>query len=155
MEMHFKIYQSPYEGETHFYCEAVGRPHPQAYWGETPWEALTKAMGQHHWMLGEYQIACEPIDDSYYQHPREVWDAKKCAKMAKKRYFTLGHYAHGTRVRYNGGTVVPWNGPEEEQKWYPGEQWPLPEVAEGYVLVRVPTWGYKLIRIEEALKEVA
>lgn len=94
-------------------------------------------------------------DASLYQHPQEVWDAKKCEKLAKRtvkdglgtpypfkgylRLGELGHYAHGMSVRYNGGTVI-------DGKWWQGEEWPLPKLADGFEIVRVPTWGYRIIK---------
>ena len=90
-----------------------------------------------------------------YQHPQQTWDAKKCEKLAKRRTTDgmgtpypfkgylhlgeLGHYAHGISVRYNGGCV-------RDGEWWQGEEWPLPKLAEGFEIVTVPTWGYRIIK---------
>jgi len=89
-----------------------------------------------------------------YQHPQETWDAKKCEKLANrtlkdglgtpypgKGYLLsseIGHQ-HGLIVRHNGGTVI-------DGKWWQGEEWQLPIVAEGYEIITVPTWGYRIIK---------
>ena len=54
----------------------------------------------------------------------------------------LGHYALGMSVRYNGGTVI-------DGEWWQGEEWQLPLLAEGYEIVHVPTWGYRIIKTPE------
>ena len=95
----------------------------------------------------------------FYQHAQEVWDAKKCARLANrtatdgmgtKYHFKgflhlseLGHYIHGLSVKYNGGCV-------RDNKWYQGEEWPLPKVADGFRIVYRPTWGYQIIKTEPA-----
>ena len=77
-----------------------------------------------------------------FQNPPEVWDAAKCAKMAKrtardgmgtpypfKGYIGDSHYG---QHHYNGGCVR--NG-----KWWQGENNPLPLIAKGYEIVRRPS----------------
>lgn len=92
---------------------------------------------------------------TFYRHPQEVWDAKKCEGLAKRtakdgtgtaypfkgflHSGELGHYAHGISVRYNGGCV-------RADEWWPGEEWPLPKLAEGFEIVHVSTWGYRIIK---------
>ena len=97
-------------------------------------------------------------DAPLYQHPQEVWDVKKCTKLAKRvakdgmgtpypfqgsLYLQLGHHVHGMRVRYNGGTVI-------DGEWWQGEEWQLPQVAEGFKIIHVPTWGYRIIKVGES-----
>jgi len=90
-----------------------------------------------------------------YQHPQETWDAKKCEKLVKRtikdglgtkhhlkgmlHLGELGHYAHGISVRYNGGTVIG-------DKWWQGEEWPLPKLPDGFQIMYVSTWGYRIIK---------
>lgn len=97
---------------------------------------------------------------SLFQHPQQTWDAKKCEKLARRTtrngigtknpykgmvsYGELGgHYVHGMRVRYNGGCV---RGEGENEKWYQGEEWPMPILAEGYEFVYTPHWGYRIVK---------
>lgn len=94
----------------------------------------------------------------YYVHPREVWDAKTCEKLAKHTakdglgtpYPFKGYLGSSAsipprfgKIRYNGGKVI--NG-----EWYQGEEFPLPEVAEGYEIVKVPSWGWRIVKKEPA-----
>jgi hypothetical protein len=87
-----------------------------------------------------------------YQYPAEVWDKAKCEKMAKRvatdgmgtKYPFKGYLGSsacrpstfGTEL-YNGGCVV--NG-----VWYRGEHRPFPILAEGFEIVVVPTWGWRI-----------
>lgn len=85
-----------------------------------------------------------------YQHPQETWDAKKCEKLAKrlcrdgcgtpypwKGY--LPELQNNGITRYNGGTVIA-------DKWWQGEERQLPIVAEGFEIIHVSTWGYRIIK---------
>lgn len=83
-----------------------------------------------------------------YQHPAEVWTAAKCAKEVKKVATDgmgtpypfkgyIGDSKYGEK-RYNGGCV-------REGEWYEGEYFPLPIVPKGYKIIRVRTWGYRII----------
>lgn len=91
---------------------------------------------------------------AYYVHPRETWDKKKCERMAKRIVKDgmgtsypwpgyIGSWAGNGcgygRIRYNGGCV-------REEEWYEGEEWLLPIVHKDYVIIRVPSWGYRIIR---------
>lgn len=85
-------------------------------------------------------------DAPLYQNKPEVWDAKKCAKMAKRTakdgYGTKYHFkgfigtAYGP-VRYNGGI-------SKDGKWWQGENFPLPIIDSAYEIVCVPTWGLRI-----------
>jgi hypothetical protein len=90
------------------------------------------------------------MKSTYYQYRPEVWDAKTCAKKAKHLatdglgtpYGFLGYIgSHYGQHTYNGGTII--NG-----EWYQGENKPLPEVAPGFQIVRKPTWGWQIVRLE-------
>lgn len=90
-----------------------------------------------------------------YRHPQPIWDAKTCERRAKRTvtdglgtpypfkgylpYAELGHHAHGISVRYNGGCI-------REERWWQGEEWPLPQLAEGFRIIVVPSWGYRIVR---------
>jgi len=93
-------------------------------------------------------------DAPLYQHPVEVWDEAKCAKLAKHTakdgmgtpYPFKGYLGSSASIpprfgpiRYNGGCV-------RDDKWYQGENRPLPEVHEDYEIVKVPTWGWRIKR---------
>ena len=94
---------------------------------------------------------------TYYTHPQEVWDEKKCEWLARHRrkdgYGSKGPKGivcdsaamfgplYGRSRSYNGGTVI--NG-----EWYSGEEWPLPQVPEGWEFVTVPSWGLRIQRKE-------
>jgi len=100
--------------------------------------------------------AATEITDEVYRHTPAVWDANKCARLAKKTqkdgYGTPYHFKgfigpfsgmdfYGTR-EYNGGII-------REGKLYKAEHIPLPQVADGYEIVNVPYWGYRIKRIDE------
>lgn len=88
-----------------------------------------------------------------YQHPREIWDVKKCEKLVKhiakdglgtpypfKGYIRLGNQGD-LQVRYNGGCV-------RDGEWWQGEEWQLPKLADGFELVRIRTWGWRIIKVK-------
>ncbi len=89
-----------------------------------------------------------PRDQSdLYQNPVEVWDEKKCQRVAKKLVKDGMGAPHPRRgyigtdygpVRYNGGCC-------KKGKWYPGETRPLPCVPESYKIIHVSTWGFYLV----------
>lgn len=89
-----------------------------------------------------------------YVHKQETWDAAKCAKMARrivkdglgtpypfKGYIDsdTGPYPIGVTIRLNGGCV-------HDGTWYEAEMYPLPQVAEGFEIVHVPRWGWRIVR---------
>lgn len=89
-----------------------------------------------------------------YQNKAETWDAKTCEKKAKHvakdglgtPYPFKGYIGSSTSIppkygaiRYNGGCV-------REGEWYQGEFFPLPNVAEGFVIQHVPNWGYRIVK---------
>jgi hypothetical protein len=89
-----------------------------------------------------------------YQNKPEVWDAKQCEKAAKRTvkdgmgtpYPFKGYLnqpsPHGwLDVRYNGGCTI-------DGKWWQGEHFPFPILAEGYEIVYVSTWGYRIKRTD-------
>jgi len=86
-----------------------------------------------------------------FQHPQEVWDAAKCAKVAKanpKNAFGDGYgkgymgssasipSAYGS-THYNGGC-------ERNGDWWQGEYRPFPQIAEGYEIIHISTRGWFL-----------
>jgi hypothetical protein len=88
----------------------------------------------------------------YYVYPQETWDASRCAAIAKKRspYAPFRGYigcsasmppSYG-RVRYNGGCV-------HDGDWWQGEIRPFPELAAGYKIVHVCSWGWRLIAADD------
>lgn len=84
-----------------------------------------------------------------FQHPQETWDAKKCEKLAKKKSSNapfkgyLGSSASIPpafgEIRYNGGCI-------RNEEWYQGENRPLPLVADGYEIIFVSTWGWRIVK---------
>lgn len=87
-------------------------------------------------------------EEGYYYHEPEIWDEKTCA--AKARY--KGDYPFkgyiGSTTSIPGYGFNDWNGGcTREGKYYKkGEYFPLPTVAEGYEILKVPTWGYRIAR---------
>lgn len=92
-----------------------------------------------------------------YQHPQEIWDKKTCEKAANhlakdglgtpypfKGYigssggFPAYSSVYGT-VRYNGGC-------ERDGQWWQGENRPLPKVADGFEIVFVRSWGWRIVK---------
>lgn len=99
-------------------------------------------------------------NNNYFVHPQEVWDKAKCSKAARHvakdglgtPYPWPGYIGSSTSIpprygsiRYNGGCVR--NG-----KWYEGETRPLPKIAEGFEIIHVPTWGWRIVRKESNVK---
>lgn len=93
----------------------------------------------------------------YWRPEPEVWDAAKCAKIAKQRrrdgYGTLhpypglvqatgSPYGYGKR-RFNGGCV-------REGDWWEGEDIPYPVIPDEFVFVLRPTWGVYIVRREDS-----
>ena len=83
-----------------------------------------------------------------YSHPVEVWNAAKCARLAKRKqtdgYGTKDHLAgfiHSNYglTRYNG--II-----EREGNLYGSEYRPLPNVAKGFEIVYVESWFYRIIK---------
>jgi hypothetical protein len=84
-----------------------------------------------------------------YMYPKEVWDAKKCERLANATqtdglgtpYGFKGYVGNivPTSVDYNGGTSI--NG-----DWYQGVIYLRPHLAEGYEFVIVPTWGLRIVK---------
>lgn len=92
-------------------------------------------------------------DDQYYIHPVEVWDKKTCKAKANHvatdglgtKYPFKGYIGSGTDVYFPYGKTTFNGGCVREGKWYQGEIRPLPQVASGFVIKRVPSWGYQLV----------
>lgn len=93
----------------------------------------------------------------YYVHPQETWDAAKCKKLANytakdgmgNPYHFKGYLGSSAsipsrfgRTTYNGGCV-------RHDDWYEGEEFHFPVLAEGYEIVAVPTWGWRIKRKEK------
>lgn len=72
-----------------------------------------------------------------FQNPTEVWPAAKCAKLAKSKAL---FNRFGT-VHYNGGCA-------REDKWWQGENFPFPTLADGYEWKLRPTWGWYIVHTE-------
>ena len=91
----------------------------------------------------------------YYIHPQKTWDAKKCERLARHtakdgmgtKYHFKGYLGSSASIpvtfglqEYNGGCIH--NG-----EWYKGEIRLFPKLAEGYEIVIVPSWGYRIQKI--------
>ena len=90
------------------------------------------------------------VTDDFFANPAKVWDAKTCKRkaghLAKDGMGTpypwkgyIGNYFGKTR--YNGGCG-------KGGKWYQGEIFPLPKVAEGFEIIHVPAWGYRIVELD-------
>jgi hypothetical protein len=96
------------------------------------------------------------LTGQYYTHPQETWDEAKCRKMAR----TTQKDGMGTPYPFKGyipqsGSALVIQGGYGKQRlnggcvhgdnWYEGEERLLPIVAKGFKLVRVPTWGWRIV----------
>lgn len=96
------------------------------------------------------------MDSSCYIYPAEKWDKEKCEKMAKiiakdglgTPYPFKGYIGSGLTYGGEFGTTIYNGGCVREDKWYQGEHRPLPEVAEGFEIEYVPTWGYRIKKLQ-------
>jgi len=89
-------------------------------------------------------------DPKWYVHKPEVWDQKKCFRLARRtvtdgmgtkhwrRGYIGDHYGY---QRYNGG-FSPHSGPFEHTYFTHGEVYPLPIIAPGFRIIRILNWGY-------------
>lgn len=88
-----------------------------------------------------------------YTYKTEVWDGPTCEKMVRhvakdglgtpypfKGYIgpDSGPNAIGEMIRYNGGKAI-------EGEWVEAEFRPIPQVAAGFDIVRVPRWGWRIV----------
>jgi hypothetical protein len=89
-----------------------------------------------------------------YKHKRETWSSEKCRKLANTTQkdgmgtpYPFKGYIPGSggslparfgRTIYNGGCVR--NG-----EWYNGEEFPMPKLAKGFKIERVPSWGLRIV----------
>ena len=85
-----------------------------------------------------------------FSHPAEVWNAVKCARLAKRKqtdaFGTKDHLAGFIRGNYG---LQRYNGLiEREGNLYGSEYRPLPNVAKGYEIVYEPTWFYRIIKTD-------
>jgi hypothetical protein len=55
----------------------------------------------------------------------------------------IGGHNGELKVHYNGGCV---KGEGKDEQWWQGEEWQLPQLAEGYEIVYVSTWGWRIIK---------
>lgn len=90
-------------------------------------------------------------EEDYYYHEPEVWDKKTCAEKARYKgdYPFTGYIGSTTSgSRYNFYGFANWNGGcSVDGKYYrKGEYFPLPHVADGYDIIKVPTWGYRIVK---------
>lgn len=91
----------------------------------------------------------------YYMNKQEVWDKNTCEKLAKHvakdglgtPYPFKGYIGSSTSIppkfgsiRYNGGCV-------RDGEWYIGEVFPLPVVADGFAIEKIPSWGYQIVKL--------
>lgn len=95
------------------------------------------------------EINSLPFDPNYYEIPREIWDAKKCAKMAQSfardgmgtKQETRGYIGSSQypdrwgKTRYNGGC-------SNEGRWYQGEIRRFPIIPNNFEIYYVSTWGF-------------
>lgn len=91
-----------------------------------------------------------------YVYERECWGPNTCKKIANR----VARDGHGAKypfkgylgssacmpatfglTRYNGGISI-------DGQWYQSIYRPLPKVADGYQIIVVPTWGWRLIHTE-------
>jgi len=96
----------------------------------------------------------------YYTYPQEEWNEKKCKREARqfwkdgmgtKIHFrgyigssaTIGGYG---KKRFNGGCQRP---DYDTGDWYEGQIRPLPKVTENYVIVVIPSWGWRIRHIDD------
>ena len=87
----------------------------------------------------------------YYQHPQEVWNEARCRKEANHTakdgfgtpYPFKGYigFSQWGKTRYNGGCI-------RDDCWWEGEVRPLPKVTDGFEIIYVPTWGYRIKKKE-------
>jgi hypothetical protein len=88
---------------------------------------------------------------TYYHYAPEVWDAATCSRIANrtardgfgtkypfKGYIGSAQTGYGVQCR-NGGVVI-------DGEWYPGYVKPLPVVADGFGIIHVLSWGWRLVR---------
>lgn len=87
----------------------------------------------------------------YYTHKQEIWDEKKCSKVANhiakdgigtpypfKGYIGSNQTGYGQR-KYNGGCI-------REGDWYEGEIKPLPKIPKSYKIITIPSWGFRIVK---------
>ena len=90
----------------------------------------------------------------YFTHPQETWTPRQC-ELAAKRFARdgmgtrypwpgyIGSFANPSgsgygKIRFNGGCC-------HGGDWYEGEIRPLPFVAKGFKIIRVPSWGWRIV----------
>lgn len=89
----------------------------------------------------------------YYRPPAEHWDTARCEREVKKistdaagtPYPWPGYVGCSTvqgygKTRYNGGC-------NRVGSWWEGEIRDLPEVADGFTLVHIISWGWRIVRV--------
>jgi hypothetical protein len=88
-----------------------------------------------------------------YHHPKEKWSHSKCAKAAKHLatdglgtpYPFKGYLGSSVALPAHFGTTIYNGGCVRNDKWYHGEHFPLPELAPGFKIIVVPTWGWRIV----------
>lgn len=85
-----------------------------------------------------------------YHYPREIWNKAKCEKLVKRNLangygdkWPFKGYLYEAEIklleRYNGGTII-------NSKWYQGYLKLLPELAPGYKIIFITSWGYRIVK---------
>jgi hypothetical protein len=84
---------------------------------------------------------------NFFVNDQETLDAKECKKRAGHlardgmgaKYPWKGYIGnYFGKTRYNGGCV-------RDGEWYSGEVFLLPIVADGFEVIHVPHWGYRIV----------
>ena len=80
-----------------------------------------------------------------------VWGEAECAnRAAHVAKDAMGKpFPHPGSLKGPYGAVPHSNGTIVGGEWYKGTYHPLPKLAEGYEIIYLPTWGYRLIKQEE------
>lgn len=96
-----------------------------------------------------------------YEYERECWGPKTCKRVANRvardgmgtKYPFKGYLGSSACIpatfgltRYNGGVSI-------DGRWYQSVYRPLPKVADGYRIIVVSSWGWRLVHIEDEVND--